>query len=152
MFRHSKSKLGFFCSGQLDDKQKIINFTIVDSGITIKTNINRYFEDLKKDNKKILDFSKFNELNGYDAIKWALENGNSTTGKGGFGLNLLQELILKSGGRLEIISNDGYFYINNGIIREQKLDYDFEGTIVSIGLSTDINRLCIIKGDNNDKN
>lgn len=54
---------------------------------------------------------------------WAIQENHSTTGRGGLGLNLLQELILKSKGSLDIISNS---------IKEEKA---FNGTIISIGLN-----------------
>jgi len=86
-----------------------------------------------------------------ETIKWALIDNNSTTGSGGFGLSLLKELILKSKGRLEIISNDGYYKIENGKESGEILKNKFNGTIISVGLSTDNSTYYYLKeGDNND--
>lgn len=74
VFRHSQSALGFFCSGQFYPKNNKFNFTIVDNGVTIKSNVNKYL--LKKHieersfSEKI--FKKFKPLNGLEAIEWAL--------------------------------------------------------------------------------
>lgn len=137
VFRHSESEVGFFCSGQFYPKKKEFYFTIVDNGVTIKHNVNKYLKKLTKENKGLLNFSKYQELNGLEAIKWALIDNNSTTGSGGFGLSLLKELIMKSKGRLEIVSNDGYYQINGGIESGEILQKKFNGTIISVGLSTD---------------
>lgn len=59
---------------------------------------------------------------------WAIQENHSTTGRGGLGLNLLQELILKSKGSLDIISNS----IKDGKVELKKA---FNGTIISIGLN-----------------
>ncbi len=152
VFRHSQSKSGFFCSGKFDNSLKIFNFTIVDNGVSIKEKVNEYFKSLKKQNKERFDFSKYKEIDGIEAIKWAYEYGNSTTGKGGFGLNLLKEFISKSKGRLEIISNDGYIKINKGIIEQEYLDKSFDGTIVSIGLSVDDSRFYSLSEENENDN
>jgi len=137
VFRHSESELGFFCSGQFYPTKQKFYFTIVDNGVTIKHNVNRYLEKLTKENKGFLNFSSYQTFNGLESIKWALIGNNSTTGSGGFGLSLLKELILKSKGRLEIVSNDGYYKIENGIESGKVLQKKFDGTIISIGLSTD---------------
>ncbi|MDR1285425.1 MAG: hypothetical protein LBJ88_04410 [Campylobacteraceae bacterium] len=133
VFRHSSSEFGLFCSGQFYPNSNKFYFTIVDGGVTIKTNVNNYLET--KFNKS--RFQKFEPISGVKAIQWSLERGNSTTGEGGLGLYLLQELILKSKGELEIISNDGYYQIKDG--KENLLDFNkvFNGTIISIGFNTD---------------
>jgi len=137
VFRHSDSEVGFLCSGQFYPTKKEFYFTIVDSGVTIKYNVNKYLKRLTKENRGLLNFSSYQELDGLESIKWALIDNNSTTGSGGFGLSLLKELIVKSKGRLEIVSNDGYYKIENGIESGEILPKKFDGTIISVGLSTD---------------
>lgn len=66
---------------------------------------------------------------------WAIQENHSTTGRGGLGLNLLQELILKSKGSLDIISNSGHYSIKDGKEEKVELKKAFNGTIISIGLS-----------------
>ena len=151
VFRHSKSNLGFFCSGQFYPKKREFYFTIADGGVTIKKNVNEYLKKITKKQKSILNFKRFNELNGIESIRWALIDNNSTTGSGGFGLSLLKELILKSKGRLEIVSCSGYYKIENGEEREEELLDEFSGTIISVGLSTDNNKYYYLKkGDKDD--
>ena len=150
VFRHSESKFGFFCSGQFYPKKEEFYFTIVDGGVTIKTNVNKYLKKITKKNKNFLDFKKYKELNGLEAIKWALINNNSTTGSGGFGLSLLKELILKSKGRLEIVSSDGYYTIIEGKENGKLLNKKFTGTIISISLNTNNDKYYFLKGENKD--
>lgn len=147
VFRHSESDLGFFCSGQFYPSKDEFYFTIVDNGVTIKNNVNKYLKKLTKENKGLLNFKKYNELDGVESIKWALINENSTTGSGGFGLNLLKDLIIKSKSSLEIISNDGYYKIINGEISGEILKNKFNGTIISVCLSTDNSTYYSLKGE-----
>jgi hypothetical protein len=147
VFRHSESELGFFCSGQFYPSKDEFYFTIVDNGVTIKNNVNKYLRKLAKENKGFLNLKKYKEKSGLESIEWALINENSTTGSGGFGLNLLKDLIIKSKGNLEIISNDGYYKITNGQISGETLKNKFDGTIVSICLSTDNSTYYYLKGE-----
>lgn len=139
VFRHSDSALGLFCSGQFYPKQDKFNFTIVDNGVTIKRNVNRYLSQQFIKNRTIQDKllgKKFKNINAVESIKWALEDENSTTGAGGLGLSLLMELIKISQGSIEIISGNGYYGINNAREISKELDKSFEGTIISIELNT----------------
>ncbi|MFK7780392.1 MAG: hypothetical protein QM490_04545 [Candidatus Gracilibacteria bacterium] len=137
VFRHSKSKLGFFCSGQFYPDNHKFYFTIVDGGVTIKNNVNEYLKSIFDDNKGLKNIlKKYEEKNGIETIKWALIGNHSTTGEGGLGLSLLKELIEKSKGTLEIISNDGYYSIKDGVESEEVIKSNFNGTIISIGLNT----------------
>lgn len=139
VFRHSDSALGLFCSGQFYPKQDKFNFTIVDNGITIKKNVNRYLSKQFIKNRSSLDKilgKKYESISAVESIKWALINTNSTTGEGGLGLSLLMDLIKASNGSVDIISGNGYYGIKdaNEIVKE--LDKSFEGTIISIELNT----------------
>ena len=65
----------------------------------------------------------------------------------------IKELIAPSGvdtsniDHLEIISNDGYYKITNGQISGETLKNKFDGTIVSICLSTDNSTYYYLKGE-----
>jgi signal transduction histidine kinase len=152
VFRHSESALGLFCSGQFYPKSEQFKFTIADNGTTIKTKVNRYLLKEFIKNRSTADKvfgKKFDPINGVEAIKWALEDKHSTTGGGGLGLSLLMDLITISGGSIEIISNDGYYSIKDGVESTKKLNESFEGTIVSIELNTESSRYYFLKEEQN---
>lgn len=139
VFRHSDSALGLFCSGQFYPKQDKFNFTIVDNGVTIKRNVNRYLSYQFIKNRTLQDKllgKKFENINAVESIKWALEDENSTTGAGGLGLSLLMDLIKISQGSIEIISGNGYYAIKEAREVSKELEKSFEGTIISIELNT----------------
>jgi len=121
VFMHSKSKLGLFCVGQFYPSQDKFSFIIADGGVGINYNVSNF---LKK------------ELRDIEAIEWALQEGHSTSG-GGFGLNLVIELVNLQKGRFDIISGKGRIKINNGKKEYINLNNNFEGTIVYIELKTD---------------
>ena len=103
---HSKSSAGIYIAGQFFPQKHKFDFTIVDMGVGIVENVNLFL------GKK---------LESGEAIFWAMQKQNSTrVGEpGGLGLALLKELILKSNGKIEIISNDGYYFI-----KDQKESYE----------------------------
>ena len=148
VFRHSQSELGIFCSGQFYPRNKQFYFTIVDGGVGIPFNVNKYLEeDFKKKNKGIFNRKKFKRESDESTIDWAMKEGHSSTGEGGLGLALLEELILKSNGTLEIVSKQGHYRIKNGKKELKKLTNSFEGTIISIGLNTNIDTYYFLKGE-----
>jgi signal transduction histidine kinase len=147
VFRHSESDLGLFCSGQFYPKNDKFYFTIVDGGVGIKKNVNKYFEKEFLQDKKLLSRKKYKEQDAVKCIRWAMQEGHSTTGKGGLGLALLMELIKKSDGQLEIISDNGYYAIKNGEVYTELLDDVFEGSIISIGLNTDASKFFYLQGE-----
>ncbi len=153
VFRHSDSALGLYCSGQFYPKQDKFNFTIVDNGITIRKNVNRYlskrFIKERSLSDKLLGI-KFEPKSASDAIKWALINTNSTTGEGGLGLSLLMELIKVSNGSIEIVSGNGYYAIKDGSEIVKELDKSFEGTIITIELNTHTGTYYFLKEEKND--
>ena len=120
-FIHSKSITEIYSAGQFFPSENKMYFTIVDMGVGIKDNVN-----------------KFNgtTYNGYEAIEWALQESHGTTGEGGLGLSLLKDLILQSDGKLEIVSDDGFYQINNKIIRKETMHNKFDGTIINIVFNT----------------
>lgn len=147
VFRHSESDLGLFCSGQFYPQNDKFYFTIVDGGVGIKQNVNKYFKKEFLQDKKLLSRKKYKEQDAVECIKWAMQEGHSTTGKGGLGLALLMELIKKSDGQLEIISDNGYYAIKNGEVHTELLDNVFDGSIISIGLNTDASKFFYLQGE-----
>lgn len=150
VFRHSNNELGLFCSGQFYPSNKKFNFTIVDGGVTIPSNVNSFLLKKFKEESTIKDKlqgKEFQKLSDIESIQWALKENNSTSGEGGLGLSLLEQLILKSDGKLEIISKKGYYAIVNRRYRTAQLAESFPGTIISIELNTDGNKYYYLKGE-----
>lgn len=116
-----------YTCGQItkDEESTRIDFTIVDMGKTIKTNVNEY---LKKN------------LSGSEAIDWAMVLGHTTkTGdvSGGLGLDIIFEFIQLNKGRIQIVSSDGYWeYYNNKTIKRE-FEKPFLGTIANIEVNLD---------------
>ena len=102
-----------------------VDFTLVDLGKTIKYNVNNY---LKKN------------LEGYEAIDWAMKYGNTTkTGRisGGLGLDLIKEFIKLNNGKIQIVSSDGFWEMRKGIIQKKPFQKAFLGTIVNLEFNLD---------------
>jgi len=102
-----------------------IDFTIVDMGKTIKTNVNQF---LKKD------------MQGDEAIEWALEYGHTTkTGNisGGLGLDLILEFIKLNKGKFQIVSADGFWQYSKYRITKNSFDVPFPGTIANLEFNLD---------------
>ena len=101
-----------------------IDMTIVDMGISIKRNINRYLNSNGKPS-----------ITGTQAIDWAVQKGNTTkTGNisGGLGLDLVLEFLKLNNGKIQIVSSDGYWEYRNGKTEMRVLNEVFNGTIVNI--------------------
>jgi len=62
-------------------------------------------------------------------------------------LALLEELILKSNGTLEIVSKQGHYCIKNEKKELKRLTSCFEGTVISIGLNTKLDKYYFLKGE-----
>jgi len=115
---HSNSKV-IYIAGQFFPQKHKLDFTIVDTGIGIKTNVNNFLDE---------DYSSSK------AINWAMQKRNTTRvdEPGGLGLGLLKELIIKTSGKLEVISNSGYYFIKNKVEDYKEIDIDFKGTLINI--------------------
>jgi signal transduction histidine kinase len=121
---HSQTKLGIFSCGQYFPNRHRLNFSIADLGIGIRQNI-----------KENIDL----DLPPEKAITWATEAQNTTKrGRipGGLGLKLMREFIQLNGGRIQIVSDAGYWEQADGDISEERLSRAFPGTIVSIEIDT----------------
>jgi K+-sensing histidine kinase KdpD len=121
---HSKSTQGIYIAGQFFKEKQKFDFTIVDMGVGIVENVNSFLNE---------------KLKSGEAIHWAMQKQNSTRigEPGGLGLALLKELIMKSNGKIEVISNDGYYFIKNQEEGFEDLDIIFQGTIINIEFNID---------------
>ncbi|MGB3275000.1 MAG: ATP-binding protein [Castellaniella sp.] len=122
---HSETELGIFVCGQYFHKRHKLDFSIADAGIGIRRKI-------------------ANELGlkmpSHDAIAWALETGNTTRqGKipGGMGLKIMREFIEINRGRLQIVSDRGYWeQCDDGKLVHRRMDDSFPGTVINIEINT----------------
>lgn len=119
---HSDSEFIYTC-GQFFPRKNKIEFTIADNGIGFKERVNRRFKS---------------NLNAQKAISWAVQDRNTTKNvTGGIGLALLREFISKNRGKMQIISNEGYYEFINGNEYTQEFQGSFPGTIVNLQFKTD---------------
>lgn len=129
---HSGTRLGIYSCGQFFPTKNLLIFSVVDLGVGIRQNI--------KDKLNL-------ELSAEQAIRWATSHHNTTkTGPvpGGLGLKLLREFITQNNGRIQIISENGYWELLNGQISTRKFDHPFPGTVVNIQINTsDTSSYCL---------
>lgn len=120
---HSETDCIYVC-GQFFPKKDEIEFTIVDRGLGFKKKINNRFSK---------------NLNGVEAIKWALESGNTTKKDvpGGIGLDILKQFIILNKGRVQIVSDDGFLMIDSQKESSNILKKSFKGTAINMEFKTD---------------
>lgn len=121
---HSETKLGIFACGQSFPNKQRLDFCVADAGIGFRRKI-----------KKELGRS----MNSDKAILWALEEGHTTkTGPvpGGLGLKLLREFICLNKGRIQIISDRGYWEYGPGGETVERMEHSFPGTVVNLEINT----------------
>lgn len=121
---HSQTELGIFSCGQFFPKRNSLDFSVADLGIGIRRNVReRVGLDLPADK----------------AIVWATEERNTTKRgpiPGGLGLKLLSEFITLNGGRIQIVSDAGYWSLGKGHTQTALLPVPFPGTIVNVEINT----------------
>lgn len=130
---HSESKHIYTC-GQFFPRKDKIEFTLVDTGIGFKKNINKRFG--------------YN-LNSIQAIKWAIQERNTTKIgiSGGIGLTILKEFIIKNKGEIQIISDDGFYQFNTSGEQNHLFNGYFPGTIVNMQFKTNDNNSYILNNE-----
>ena len=119
---HSETNYIYTC-GQFFPNKETIEFTIVDTGLGFKNIINRRFG---------------RNLNAIQALEWAVEDTHTTkiNISGGIGLALLKEFVDKNKGKMQIISNEGFYqYDTNGAITKI-FRGEFPETIVNLQFNT----------------
>ena len=116
---HGDTKNIFSC-GQFYPQKGKVDLSIVNLGSTIQKNVSHY--------KKL-------NTSSIEAIKWAIQEGNTTRKDvipGGMGLSILLSFIALNRGRVQIISGDGYWENSqSGPYKNSFANY-FDGTIVNI--------------------
>lgn len=134
---HSNSKHIYTC-GQFFPRDDKIEFTIVDVGIGFKRKVNERFNS---------------NLSSIQAINWATQDKNTTKigVTGGIGLALLKEFIGKNGGKMQIISDDGFYQYD--VLGEQMnlFNGSFPGTIVNLQFRTNDNSSYVLKSEFDNK-
>lgn len=122
---HSKTDFIYTC-GQFYPTKNMIEFTIVDTGIGFKQNINNRFHV---------------NLSDTQAIRWALKDRHTTKENisGGIGLSILREFIGMNKGLMQIVSDKGFYELNGDNGREsfQEFEGSFPGSIVNLMFKTD---------------
>ena len=119
--------------GQYYPNKSTMDFTIVDLGQSIKTNVNNFLNC---------------SMSGADCIEWAMEENNTTkTGNvsGGLGLALIFEFIERNKGKIQIVSSDGYWEFRKGKIKKEILDFSFPGTIANLEFNFSDTKSYILK-------
>lgn len=123
---HGDCKDIFTCGQYFPNRAlSLLNFSIVDLGVTIKTNVNNY---------------QGSSLTGSEAISWAMKYGNTTKSgstSGGLGLDIILEFIKLNKGVIQIVSADGYWEFKNGETIINDFNKPFPGTIVNIQVNLD---------------
>ncbi len=120
---HSESEYIYTC-GQFYPNKEQIEFTIVDLGIGFKNKINERFKS---------------NLTAVQAIKWAVKDRSTTKIgiSGGIGLALLREFVDLNGGKIQIISNNGFYQYSKQGEETNFFDSDFPGTVVNLQFRMD---------------
>ncbi|GGH58442.1 hypothetical protein HNQ91_000426 [Filimonas zeae] len=117
---HGKCEFVYTC-GQFYPEEGVLKFAISDMGVTIRKNVNDYFES-------------GSNLDGDKTIEWAVQEGNTTkNGKipGGLGLSLIRSFLKLNEGSIQIISSNGYWEEKKGVKFANTFKNRFLGTIVS---------------------
>lgn len=117
---HAESELVHVC-GQFFPKKKRLVLSIVDLGLTIRDNIEKYQESLLAREES--------------SLKWAIAKGNSTktdNTPGGLGFSIILDFLEQNQGKFVLISGNEYFCKNPKEGKFLPLDYSFPGTIVTI--------------------
>ena len=133
---HSESELGVFVCGQFFPQQDRLDFTIADVGIGIRETVRRYFENP--------------HINSLPALKWALKPLNTTKygpHPGGLGLEFLQKFARLNGGKIQIASRFGFYELNYDGESFAKMEADFPGTAVTIGINTADEGVYVLKSE-----
>ncbi|MDR3328125.1 MAG: hypothetical protein LBT04_08450 [Prevotellaceae bacterium] len=132
---HSETEFIYTCGQFFPNKNKI-EFTIVDTGIGFRNKINNRFK---------------RSLSATQAIQWAVEDKNTTkeTVSGGIGLALLKEFISMNKGRMQIVSDSGFYEFGTEGVSIKPFSGQFPGTIVNLEFCTDDNNSYALKNEIN---
>lgn len=118
---HSVHSMVYSC-GQYFHRNKMLRFSIVDIGTTIRRNVEDFFHEFGK------TFSG-------NALKWAMVRGHSTRRipePGGLGFSLILEFIKLNQGMFSLVSGSEGFEYKHGKENYFDLPFSFSGTIVTM--------------------
>lgn len=120
---HSDTKEGIFTCGQFFPTKNVIEFMITDLGVGIRNQVSRYLNA---------------PFSAVDAIEWAMKERNTTkpNDSGGLGLAILKSFIALNKGKIQIISNNGFWEFSEKGIEKKFLNAEFPGTSVNISINT----------------
>lgn len=120
---HSETDHIYTC-GQFFPSKNIIDFTITDTGIGFKERIKRSFD---------------REIKATDAIRWAFKDRNTTKPNipGGIGLAILREFISFNKGKIQVVSDNGFYKIDSEGEETKEFNGSFPGTMVNVQFRTD---------------
>ena len=131
---HSETENIYTC-GQFFPAKNTIEFTIVDTGIGIKEKVNKFLNV---------------NLTSSQAIKWAIIDTHSTKDvTGGIGLALLKEFIEKNNGKMQIVSDSGFYEFGKYGEFSKEFQGRFPGTIVNLQFNTNDNCNYCLKNEIN---
>ncbi len=119
---HSESSHIYTCGQFFPNKNKI-EFTIVDTGIGFKERVNRRFGT---------------DISAEKAIQWAVQDKKTTKIEisGGIGLAVLKEFIEKNKGKMQIVSDNGFYQFDSSGVVLKTFSGKFPGTIVNLQFMT----------------
>lgn len=130
---HSKSSCGVFACGHWMPNKNQLIFSVCDTG----TGIPRLVKQQNPDMASI------------DAVKWALQRGNSTKqltdgAPRGLGMADLKDFTELNDGALIIFSNDVYYNCSKGG-KGVSLPYDIVGTLITVVITADYEHIYLLK-------
>ena len=120
---HSETDFIYTC-GQFFPKKHTIEFTVTDTGIGFKNRVNRRFHK---------------NLSSVQAITWAIRDKNSTKQdiSGGIGLAILREFVIRNQGKIQIVSDDGFYQLDSYGEQKKSFSGSFPGTVINMQFRTD---------------
>lgn len=120
---HSETENIYTCGQFFPNKDKI-EFTIVDTGIGFRE---RFIKRFNRD------------ISSSKAIYWATQDKNTTKTdiSGGIGLALLKDFTKKNKGKIQIISDQGFYELSKKEETIKEFNGSFPGTIVNLQFRTD---------------
>lgn len=125
---HGECSYVYSC-GEYDKTKKppCLDMTIVDRGHSIPFNVNRF-----------ITHRNWQALSPCQAIRWALEDGNTTKDiPGGLGLSTLMDFLRLNQGAMQIVSGLGMVEYRNNQLTDYELSKSFDGTIVNMEFNFD---------------
>ena len=71
------------------------------------------------------------------AIEWATQPGHTTrAADGGYGLATLREFFTRNCGRMQIVSQQGFWELDGERVRKTRLRHAFPGSFVNLEINT----------------